>query len=87
MPLPRSGTPTEKALFFTLPVALNYQRNSYVLWVAVAETWKSPATRWIFDPAEVSNRTPDDVAKSSAMARSPYNRTATATSGSVSPDI
>lgn len=35
--------------YFTLPMALNYQRNSYALWEAALATWNDPDTRDVFD--------------------------------------
>lgn len=36
--------------YFTLPMALNYQRNSYRLWDAAKSTAEDPDTRFVFDP-------------------------------------
>lgn len=35
--------------YFTLPMALNYQRNSYKLWEAALKTYKDLETRDVFD--------------------------------------
>lgn len=43
----------ENFSFFTLPMALNYQRNSYKLWESACLTYNDPDTRDIFDPNEV----------------------------------
>ncbi|MCP4551779.1 MAG: hypothetical protein GY834_07010 [Bacteroidetes bacterium] len=40
--------------FFTLPMALNYQRNSYKLWPAATRTYNNPENKALFDPKEVS---------------------------------
>ena len=40
----------ENYLFFTLPMALNYQRNSYTLWQSALSTYQDPGTRQIFSP-------------------------------------
>ena len=40
-------------LYFTLPMALNYQRNSYTLWAAAREAYLDPLTAAIYDPAYV----------------------------------
>jgi hypothetical protein len=46
---------SEEALrYFTLPMALNYQRNSYALWKSALQTWHDPETRFVFDPAQAS---------------------------------
>lgn len=36
--------------YFTLPMALNYQRNSYSLWKAAQQTYLNPDTKTVFDP-------------------------------------
>lgn len=43
-------TMEEKISFFSLPMALNYQRNSYKLWVAARETWEDESTHEVFVP-------------------------------------
>ena len=43
----------ENALYFTLPMALNYQRNSYTLWKNALKTYKDPETSFVFIPAKV----------------------------------
>jgi hypothetical protein len=53
--------------FFTLPMALNYQRNSYALWAAAHQTFMDPDTRAIFDPQAVV--TMDDQTLRSALTR------------------
>lgn len=40
----------ENYLYFTLPMALNYQRNSYTLWESTNKTYKDEETRFVFDP-------------------------------------
>lgn len=35
--------------YFTLPMALNYQRNSYKLWESANKTWKDKETQFVFD--------------------------------------
>jgi len=49
--LPPSGK--DNFLYFTLPMALNYQRNSYSLWIAALATWHDLETRFAFSPNEV----------------------------------
>lgn len=44
----------ERIAYFTLPMALNYQRNSYTLWEAALKTYNDPKTRWVFDVKKVS---------------------------------
>lgn len=43
----------ENSLYFTLPMALNYQRNSYKLWESALLTWNDESTRDVFDPKKV----------------------------------
>lgn len=43
----------ESYLYFTLPMALNYQRNSYKLWESAYETAMDKETRSVFDPYKV----------------------------------
>ena len=40
-------------IYFTLPMALNYQRNSYKLWESALKTYDDPYTRYLFNPQEV----------------------------------
>ena len=40
--------------YFTLPMALNYQRNSYKMWEAALKTYLDAETRFVFDIKEVS---------------------------------
>jgi 3-methyladenine DNA glycosylase Tag len=40
--------------YFTLPMALNYQRDSYKLWESVLKTWQDEETRQVFDVEKVS---------------------------------
>ena len=37
-------------LYFTLPMALNYQRNSYTLWESALKTYQDKETQFVFDP-------------------------------------
>ena len=43
----------ENYLYFTLPMALNYQRNSYTLWESANKTYLDLETRFVYDPKEV----------------------------------
>lgn len=49
----------ENYVYFTLPMALNYQRNSYGLWEAAKKTFMDKETKDVFDMAQVCNM--DDV--------------------------
>ena len=40
----------ENCAYFTLPMALNYQRNSYTLWQSALQTYEDENTRDIFVP-------------------------------------
>lgn len=40
----------ENYLYFTLPMALNYQRNSYTLWESANKTYHDEETRFVFNP-------------------------------------
>lgn len=42
----------ENYLYFTLPMALNYQRNSYTLWQSALRTYNDAETRFLFTPAQ-----------------------------------
>ena len=45
----------ENYLYFTLPMALNYQRNSYTLWECANKTYKDADTMDVFDTKAVIN--------------------------------
>lgn len=49
--------------YFTLPMALNYQRDSYKLWEAALKTFNDPDTKFVFDVAKVSEASEEDVRK------------------------
>lgn len=51
----------ENYLFFTLPMALNYQRNSYKLWESATATYNDSDTNWVFTPKEVLRRQFEEV--------------------------
>ena len=48
-------------MYFTLPMALNYQRNSYTLWKNANKTYKDKETNFVFSPKEVLNRKTEEV--------------------------
>ncbi len=50
-----------KLAFFTLPMALNYQRNSTILWQSALLTWQDEETNDVFDLGAVSKMTEDDL--------------------------
>lgn len=47
--------------YFTLPMALNYQRDSYKLWEAALKTFNDKDARFVFDVNEVCKRPVDEV--------------------------
>ncbi len=51
----------ENYLYFTLPMALNYQRNSYTLWESANKTYQDKETNFVFSPKEVLKRTIEEV--------------------------
>lgn len=51
----------ENYLYFTLPMALNYQRNSYTLWESAYMTYMDEKTRFVFSPEKVVNSKFEDV--------------------------
>lgn len=48
-------------LYFTLPMALNYQRNSYKLWESALKTYKDNETRFVFNPKLCLEKTFNEV--------------------------
>lgn len=53
----------ENYLYFTLPMALNYQRNSYTLWESALKTYEDPETRFVFNPQECLEKSFTEVQK------------------------
>ncbi len=51
----------ENYLYFTLPMALNYQRNSYTLWESANRTYQDDTTRFVFDPNAVLQHSFEEV--------------------------
>lgn len=57
-----SGRERELCLaYFTLPMALNYQRNSYTLWQSAMKTVTTSETKFVFDVSEVTLRSEKEV--------------------------
>jgi hypothetical protein len=52
--------------YFTLPMALNYQRNSYKLWEAAVAAYEDPETNFIFSPEKVVS-TSEEALRSALM--------------------
>lgn len=53
----------ERLAYFTLPMALNYQRNSYKLWESAFKTWNDIDTRKVFDIKLVVKMTDAELRK------------------------
>lgn len=53
----------ENYMYFTLPMALNYQRNSYVLWECANRMYADPKARIVFDCANVCKMSEDLLRK------------------------
>lgn len=51
----------ESYLYFTLPMALNYQRNSYKLWEAALQTYMDKECKDVFNPIKVVNMNDDEL--------------------------
>lgn len=49
--------------YFSLPMALNYQRNSYDLWKFALATFNDPNTRDVFDVKAVTKMSTDELRK------------------------
>lgn len=43
-----------RLVYFTLPMSLNYQRDSYKLWVSALNTYNDPETKQVFDVKQSS---------------------------------
>ena len=54
-----SGDHEQELSYFTLPMSLNYQRNSYHLWEAALKSYQDNQTLWIFDINQVTKRSSD----------------------------
>lgn len=57
------GDSRENFHYFTLPMALNYQRNSYALWRSALATWEDTNTRFVFMPEKVCRKPERDLAE------------------------
>lgn len=61
---PHLGRETiENYNYYTLPMALNYQRNSYKLWESANQAWNDEETNFIFDTKQVSRSSFEQVQK------------------------
>ena len=50
-------------IYFTLPVALNFQRNSQSMWRSALNTFEDPNTNYLFYPEEVVKRDREVIQK------------------------
>lgn len=60
---PEFASNEERLSYFTLPMSLNYQRNSYALWDAAKKAFEDPQTKPAFSVETVSSGTEDDLRK------------------------
>lgn len=51
----------ENYLYFTLPMALNYQRNSYSLWKSALQTYNDDSTKFVFNPKTCLEKSFEEV--------------------------
>ncbi len=51
----------ENYLYYTLPMALNYQRNSYTLWESALKTFNDETTSFVFNPKVCLQKSFEDV--------------------------
>ena len=49
--------------YCTLPMALNYQRNSYKLWESANKTWKDKETQFVFDTINLEKANFEQIQK------------------------
>lgn len=52
---------SENLLYFTLPMSLNFQRNSYKLWEGAHATFLDDGTRFVFDPRSVASVSDEEL--------------------------
>lgn len=45
----------ENYLYFTLPVCINFQRNSPAMWASALKTWDDESTRYLFFPEQLAS--------------------------------
>jgi hypothetical protein len=50
-----------KLVYFTLPMSLNYQRNSYTLWESCLKTFNDNGSKKVFDISNSSNLSEDEL--------------------------
>lgn len=59
----KEGEREARIAYFTLPMALNYQRDSYKLWESALKTYNDSETRFLFDVKKVCEASEDEVRK------------------------
>jgi hypothetical protein len=47
--------------YFTLPMSLNYQRDSYKLWGSALKTFNDPKTNFVFDVNKISKKSETEI--------------------------
>jgi hypothetical protein len=58
---PKFFNDEERLSYFTLPMSLNYQRNSYTLWEGAKQAFEDNLTKPIFSVTNVSKMTQDEL--------------------------
>lgn len=58
---PEFSSEEEKLSYFTLPMSLNYQRNSYALWEASKRAFEDPDTNKVFSVRVVASLSQDEL--------------------------
>ncbi|MCA9381115.1 hypothetical protein KC678_02525 [Candidatus Dojkabacteria bacterium] len=53
---PQFSNLEEKRIYYTLPMALNYQRNSYTLWESAKKTFEDKSTHGVFNLNSVTSQ-------------------------------
>lgn len=51
----------ENYIYFTLPVCINFQRNSPAMWAAALKTYQDPDTNYLFFPEKLANTEIDKI--------------------------
>jgi len=60
-PFSNTSTLEERLLYFSLPMSLNYQRDSYKLWETALKTWDDKDTHNVFVLKEVDNMKTEEL--------------------------
>jgi len=58
---PNFQTNEQRLIYFTLPMSLNYQRDSYKLWESALKTFNDPTTKVVFNLDKVSQMDEDTL--------------------------